>query len=78
MKTCDGCGNAYDKTFDVVTSERTYTFDCFECAIHKVAPQCHACGCTVLGHGVEAKGVIYCCAHCADRSGAHGAVDRVA
>jgi hypothetical protein len=31
----------------------------------------------ILGHGIEADGVFYCCAHCARRSGEKGAKDRV-
>ena len=46
------------------------TFDSFECAIHAMAPTCAHCGCKIVGHGVEAGGAVYCCAHCADhRSG---------
>jgi hypothetical protein len=29
------------------------------------------------GHGIEASGAIYCCAHCAEASGVEGARDRV-
>jgi hypothetical protein len=29
-------------------------------------PKCAHCGCKVFGHGVEADGVFYCCAHCAN------------
>jgi len=46
-----------------------YTFDCFECAIHMLAPACGHCGCRVLGHGVEENGAIYCCANCARAMG---------
>jgi len=46
-----------------------HTFDSFECAIHAVAPVCEHCGCRVIGHGVEAEGRIFCCAHCAAESG---------
>jgi hypothetical protein len=31
----------------------------------------------VIGHGVEAEGAIYCCAHCAETSGVAGVHDRV-
>ena len=41
------------------------TFDSFECAIHAMAPTCAHCGCKIVGHGVEATGAVYCCAHCA-------------
>jgi hypothetical protein len=30
----------------------------------------------VIGHGVEADGRIFCCAHCAGRAGARGIKDR--
>lgn len=66
---CDVCGNEYDKAFQITQSGRTLTFDAFECAIHALAPRCAHCFCTIIGHGVEAAGVIYCCAHCAHEHG---------
>lgn len=78
MKTCDCCGNTYDKLFEVTTAEGTYTFDSFECAIHRLAPECDQCGCKIVGHGVEAHGKFFCCAHCSSRAGIKGAVDRIA
>lgn len=77
MATCDTCGNDYDKTFTITQGEKTATFDSFECAAHAMAPTCAHCGCRILGHGVEAEGAIYCCAHCAEHSGAEGLTDRV-
>ena len=74
MARCDACGNDYDKSFEVRASGGTYTFDSFECAIHKLAPSCAHCGCRIVGHGIEAAGKMYCCASCARKSG----VDRVA
>ena len=44
-------------------------FDSFECAIHKMAPICDHCGCKIIGHGIEANGTFYCCAHCARKEG---------
>lgn len=76
MQTCDTCGNSYDKTFTVTMAQSSGTFDCFECAIHAMAPSCSHCGCRVLGHGVEAEGLIYCCAHCARAVGERELVDR--
>jgi hypothetical protein len=76
MAKCDVCGNDYDKSFTVSAQGRTGTFDCFECAIHALAPVCAHCGCTVIGHGVEAGGQVYCCAHCAKQSGVTGVADR--
>jgi hypothetical protein len=73
---CDVCGNDYDKSFEVKTGGRTYTFDSFECAIHKLAPQCAHCGCRIIGHDVEAGGKIYCCANCARQAGQTGVADR--
>jgi hypothetical protein len=32
--------------------------------------------CEVVGHGVEADGQIYCCAHCATEMGKRGLRDR--
>ena len=52
------------------------TFDSFECAIHTLAPSCEYCGVKVIGHGVEANGSFYCCAHCASMAGASGVADR--
>lgn len=74
---CDVCGNDYDKAFEVRMAGRTGTFDSFECAIHAMAPRCDHCGCAVIGHGVEAGGRIWCCAHCARHAGVRGIDDRV-
>jgi hypothetical protein len=73
---CDVCGNDYDKSFQVQMQGRTYTFDSFECAVHALAPTCAHCSCRVLGHGVEANGAIYCCAHCASEMGVTSVRDR--
>jgi hypothetical protein len=54
----------------------TRTFDSFECAIHALAPTCEYCGVRVIGHGVEADGRFFCCAHCASMAGAEGVADR--
>ncbi|MFZ4584271.1 MAG: hypothetical protein ACOYNI_03505 [Acidimicrobiia bacterium] len=65
MATCEMCGNHYDKTFDVVMNGERHTFDCFECAIHRMAPACTNCGCRIVGHGVEVDERLFCGAHCA-------------
>ena len=65
MAQCEVCGNDYDKSFEVMLAGKQHTFDSFECAIHALAPRCAHCGCKVVGHGMEAAGKIYCCAHCA-------------
>lgn len=73
---CDVCGNEYDKAFQVTSGGKQMTFDAFECAIHALAPRCGHCECMVIGHGVEAGGVIFCCAHCARQVGERGLKDR--
>lgn len=65
MARCEVCGNEYDKTMEITMAGKQHTFDCFECAIHKLAPNCEHCGCKVMGHGVEVDRRFYCCAHCA-------------
>ena len=77
MARCDVCGNDYDKAFQVTLQGQTKTFDSFECAIQALAPTCAHCRCRIIGHGVEAKGKMYCCAHCAHESGAPELRDRV-
>jgi hypothetical protein len=76
MATCELCGNDYDKSFQVTMAGKSHTFDSFECAIHVLAPTCAHCKCRVIGHGVEANGTIFCCAHCAKRAGVRELVDR--
>lgn len=76
MRTCDTCGNTYDKTFTITRGTQQGTFDSFECAAQALAPVCSHCGVRILGHGVEAEGVIYCCAHCARHEGEDQFQDR--
>lgn len=77
MAQCEVCGNDYDKTFEVVMGGKTHTFDSFECAIQALAPFCRHCGCRIIGHGVESRGQMYCCANCANQEGVRGVRDRV-
>jgi Rieske Fe-S protein len=76
MPICETCGNDYDKAFEVTAAGTSHTFDSFECAIQALAPICTHCGCRILGHGVESNGSIFCCAHCAGKSGVSGLKDR--
>lgn len=64
-KTCACCGNVYDKAFEVAFNGKRYLFDCFECAVHLLAPACKRCGCRIIGHGVEVENEMFCGAHCA-------------
>jgi phage terminase large subunit GpA-like protein len=77
MAQCETCGNEYDKAFQVVLANTSYTFDSFECAIQALAPTCSHCGCRILGHGVESEEAMYCCAHCASQHGVGKVRDRV-
>ncbi len=76
MSNCTLCHNDYDRSFDVIMNNKTYTFDCFECAIQLLAPICSLCYCKVIGHGVEKNKKIYCCAHCARSDGVSELKDR--
>jgi hypothetical protein len=77
MATCEVCGNDYDKTMEITKDGSSHTFDSFECAIHALAPSCDHCGVKISGHGIEAEGRMFCCAHCAQQEGVTGATDRV-
>jgi hypothetical protein len=76
MARCESCGNDYDKSFQVILDGKTHVFDSFECAVHVLAPTCQHCDCRILGHGVEADGVVFCCVHCARESGVKQLRDR--
>jgi len=76
LGACETCGNVYDKSFQVVMRGQTHVFDCFECAIQRLAPTCGHCGCRIIGHGVEEDGQVFCCAHCAHHEGADQVTDR--
>ncbi len=76
MGKCAQCGNDYDKSFDVNFGGQSHTFDSFECAIQRLAPVCGHCGCRIVGHGMEADGKFYCCAHCAGQAGEKSMRDR--
>ena len=70
MARCEVCGNDYDMALEVHARGDVHVFDCFECAIHRMAPVCEHGGCKVVGHGVQADGRLFCCAHCAQAVGA--------
>lgn len=76
MQACEVCGNEYDKIIEIKKENTTHFFDSFECAIHALAPHCEHCDCTVIGHGVESDGHIYCCVRCAEQCGEEGLRDR--
>ena len=77
MAVCEVCGNDYDKALHIATGSTARVFDSFECAIQAMAPVCAHCKCRVIGHGIEAAGQFFCCAHCARHAGVTEARDRV-
>lgn len=76
MAKCESCGNQYDKAFEVKIGGVVHTFDSFQCAIHALAPRCAYCTMAIIGHGLEAHGKYFCCAHCARQAGITEVVDR--
>lgn len=77
MEPCVTCGNVYDKSFEVTHAGNRYVFDSFECAIQQLAPTCAHCSCRIIGHGLEADGIYYCCSHCAAKQDENRLRDRV-
>lgn len=69
MAICKVCNNDYAHSFQVVRNGNAATYDCFECAIHDMAPTCAHCQCRVIGHGIAVDEFVYCCAHCARQHG---------
>jgi hypothetical protein len=76
MAVCEVCGNDYDRPLEIRVGGEAHVFDSFECAIHRLAPRCEHCGCAVIGHGHEAGGRMFCCAHCAAEEGVEKLSDR--
>jgi hypothetical protein len=77
MAQCEVCGNNYHLSFEVIMAGNKHVFDSFECAIYKLAPACAHCNCKIIGHGIEADDIIYCCANCSRQAGVSGAADNV-
>jgi hypothetical protein len=78
MATCEVCGNDYDKAMTISIAGASHTFDSFECAIQALAPRCGHCNTAIVGHGHEAGGSMFCCAHCARQEGHDEMADRAA
>jgi hypothetical protein len=76
MGKCETCGNEYEKSFEITREGQLHMFDCFECAIHALAPVCANCGCRIIGHGVESDDRCFCGAHCAKQMGVEEVQDR--
>jgi hypothetical protein len=76
MKNCECCGNSYDKAFELTIGGTTHVFDSLQCAIQLLAPRCAHCKVPIIGHGLEARGQYFCCAHCARQVGIKEVTDR--
>lgn len=77
MAVCEVCGNDYDMAFEVRAAGAVHVFDSLECAAQLLAPICDHCQCRILGHGLQADGRFFCCAHCARQRGHERLVDHV-
>jgi hypothetical protein len=75
-RVCEVCGSEYDGCLEVRLNGETHIFDCFECAIHALAPKCARCGCQIIGHGLEVTGIFFCSTHCARQNGVFDMEDR--
>ncbi|MFE7778761.1 hypothetical protein ACFU5O_33780 [Streptomyces sp. NPDC057445] len=75
MAVCEVCHNDYELAFEVHAAGAVHVFDSIECVAQKMAPICDNCQCRILGHGLQADGHFFCCAHCARQRGATQLVD---
>jgi len=75
MGVCETCGNRYEKSIQVQMNGIQHCYDCFECAIHALAPRCNNCGVRIMGHGVEVEDRVFCSAHCGRIQGENGFCD---
>lgn len=69
MAVCEVCGNDYEMAFELRAAGQVHIFDSLECAAQRMAPICDNCNCRILGHGMQANGQFFCCAHCARQKG---------
>jgi hypothetical protein len=62
LMRCEACGNACEAPMEIRLRGRVRVVDCFECAIHLMAPACARCRGRIIG---QAAGSVYCSPHCA-------------
>ena len=65
MTTCETCSKQYDHSSKLWLGGEIQAFDSFECAFYAIAPICACCNRRLVGQGIEAGGIFFCCAHCA-------------
>jgi hypothetical protein len=66
--SCEVCGNAAERCFEVLLGGERHVFDSFECAIRGLLPNCPLCGSLILGTGVQVGSHLYCSHACASVS----------
>lgn len=76
MPTCYFCANDYDEAVQSQVEGLDYWIDSFESSNQTLPPQCAACGCQIIGQGVQEGSTLFCCAHCAKGAGANEVRDR--
>ncbi len=62
---CEVCGQEAGGGVRVVAGGLTHVFDSFQCAIHRLAPECDHCGCRILGRIFTSSGRPFCSEGCA-------------
>ncbi|MFI6283869.1 hypothetical protein ACIBCM_03755 [Streptomyces sp. NPDC051018] len=77
MARCEVPGNDYGMSFEVHAQGTVHVFDCFSCAIHRMAPIGEHCQARIIGQGAEYEGHWYCGAHRARAEGRVGIADKV-
>jgi hypothetical protein len=65
VSRCEVCGNPISGGVRLIADGMTHVFDSFQCAIHRLAPECEYCGCKVLGRPTVVGRSAYCDEWCA-------------
>jgi hypothetical protein len=61
---CEVCGFATRSGIRIIAGGVTHLFDSYQCAIHRLAPECEHCGCRILGRPLEVQQRPYCSPEC--------------
>ena len=48
IRTCEACGKTFDDVAENVRPHSRRVYDPFECAVHRPARRCPACGCPLI------------------------------
>lgn len=70
MAPCEACGNDYPLSFEIHTvSGVRQVFNCFGCAIHRLAPVYEQCGRRILTRGMGVARYLFRYSSCAGTNG---------